>query len=115
VITRYFGGTKLGTGGLVKAYSESARTAVEGVKKSRKVQYHTARLGLDYGLYNPVLRALKEHECLIDSEDFAGSVTILVAIPAAKYELLEATLQELSNGALVPEQVAQGQTRRIPL
>src|SRR5512143_848730 len=51
VVTRYFGGTKLGTGGLVRAYSDAARAALAGMQTCEKVERRQLGLTMPYGLY----------------------------------------------------------------
>jgi uncharacterized YigZ family protein len=53
VITRYFGGTLLGTGGLVKAYTESAQLVVNAVEHGRRVEVHVVMLTIPYNLLEP--------------------------------------------------------------
>jgi putative IMPACT (imprinted ancient) family translation regulator len=54
VVTRYFGGTKLGTGGLVRAYSEAVRQVLAITPRAYKIPVHTLMLGLPYSLFVPV-------------------------------------------------------------
>src|SRR3990172_540509 len=54
VITRYFGGTLLGKGGLVRAYTESTQMAVNAVRRARRQQVHVAMLALPYNLLERV-------------------------------------------------------------
>ena len=48
VVTRYFGGTKLGTGGLVRAYGDAVRAVLEIAPRAEKVPTHTVMFGLPY-------------------------------------------------------------------
>ena len=50
IVTRYFGGTLLGTGGLVKAYTESTQLVVNAVERGRRVEVHAAMLAISYNL-----------------------------------------------------------------
>ena len=54
VVTRYFGGTLLGTGGLVKAYTESTQLVVNAVERGRRVPVHVAMAAIPYNLFERV-------------------------------------------------------------
>ena len=56
VITRYFGGTKLGTGGLVRAYSDSVRLVIEKIPLAQKVSTIITEISLPYSLFDQVSR-----------------------------------------------------------
>ena len=78
VTTRYFGGTKLGTGGLVRAYTEAAQTALASLPtdiKAPKIQ-----LGVDvpYSFYESVKRLIGQSNGMIDEEVFAEVVTLFI-------------------------------------
>lgn len=98
VTTRYFGGTKLGTGGLVRAYSDSARTALESLETSIKAP--KVRLGIDlpYSLYEQFKRLLVRYEGIIEDETFAGEISLILSLLEAHQAQLEAELTELSAG-----------------
>jgi uncharacterized YigZ family protein len=115
VISRYFGGTKLGTGGLVKAYSESARAVIEGVKKARKVLVHQASLTVQYNLYELAARSIKAHAGLIENEKFAENVRIEYSIPADNFDNLKSAIIDLSHGIVEPLIIQANQTKLMPL
>lgn len=103
VITRYFGGTKLGTGGLVKAYSHAAREAVLGVPKARKIRIHQASITCPYSMYERTLRVLRLHDALNIQEVFTDQVRIEFALPTTGASSLQSAVNELSNGQLTVE------------
>ena len=70
VITRYFGGTKLGTGGLVRAYSEAMRTVIDAAPRAHKVLTHTVMLDLPYRLLERLRLLIKAQQGEILDETF---------------------------------------------
>ena len=72
VITRYFGGTLLGTGGLVKAYTESAQLVVNAVGRGQRVPVHVAMLAIPYNLLERVRLIVTRHRGEVLGEDFAA-------------------------------------------
>ncbi len=96
VIARYFGGTKLGTGGLVKAYTETAQLALAELPVTEKVERKTVALTLPYSFYEPCKRLIEAHNGQIDEEDFAADVTMRITfvvddVPAFAADVAEAT------------------------
>lgn len=100
VITRYFGGTKLGTGGLVKAYSDSAREIIAAVPKAKKTLVHYASLECPYNLYELIARAIRKHKGRINSESFTDNVKLVYSISVNSYDELQNAIKELSNGRI---------------
>lgn len=100
VVTRYFGGVLLGTGGLVRAYTKATSDAVSEAKI--KVMAMAVELGLtfDYSLYNIIPRAFAEYDVKVTSEDFADNVRISLFVRKELAEKLTADLVELSNGRI---------------
>lgn len=101
VIIRHFGGTKLGTGGLVKAYTETAQLALAELPVTEKVERHTVNLTVPYHFYEPCLRLVAEYEGQVESETFAAEVTLQLsfsveALPAFESEILQATRGEIT-------------------
>ncbi len=102
VITRYFGGTKLGTGGLVHAYGQTAREAIAALKTEEKISRKIIGFETPYNLYERVKRLIDEYEAEIEDEDFAAEVTLTIRIPEDNLEGFSATLLDLSAGSITP-------------
>lgn len=102
VITRYFGGTKLGTGGLVKAYSDSAREIIAAVPKANKTLVHYASLECPYNLYELIARTIRKYHGRINSESFTDNVKLAYSISVNSYDELQNAIKELSNGRIQP-------------
>ncbi|RJP53796.1 MAG: YigZ family protein [Anaerolineaceae bacterium] len=103
VVTRYFGGTLLGTGGLVKAYTESAQMAVSGVGRGQRVSIHVVLLAIPYNLLERVRLLGTRHHGKILGEDFAGDITMTMRLPVDEFEVFQTGLSELSAGKLRAE------------
>lgn len=101
VVTRYFGGVLLGTGGLVRAYSQSAAAAVSaaGIAEHRLCVY--GELRCDYAQYGRVQALLSECECVVDDTQFADAVTVCLHVAAEKCERFCCDLTEISCGTIV--------------
>lgn len=102
VTTRYFGGTKLGTGGLVRAYTESAQTALAGLPITLKAPREKIGLDLPYSLYAPVKRLIQQRHGAIDEEIFNDVVTIFLTFVSDDVAAFEADLATLSAGQVTP-------------
>lgn len=103
VVTRYFGGTLLGTGGLVKAYTESTQLVVNAVGRGRRVPVHVAMLAIPYHLLERVRLLVTRRGGEILGEDFAADITMTLQFPADSFELFQNELRELSAGKLKAE------------
>lgn len=81
-VIRYFGGIKLGAGGLTRAYGSTAKLAIEAAEISAYVEMKRIRLTLDYSQIQPLDYALKKFDGRIIQQEFAGQVESLVELPA---------------------------------
>lgn len=81
VITRYFGGIKLGTGGLVRAYSQSAKSALEAAKVIEMQPYHLLHVSMNYTLHGKFQNHLMQHpEYFIEDTVYTDDVMTSVYI-----------------------------------
>lgn len=102
VVTRYFGGTKLGTGGLVRAYTEAAQAVLAAAAFEIKRDLVTLGIEAPYSLFELVRRAVEADDGMILDQSFTGTVTLMVRIERDRIPDLAATLSELSAGSVVP-------------
>ncbi|MGE5603129.1 MAG: YigZ family protein [Nitrososphaerales archaeon] len=100
VVTRYFGGAKLGTGGLVRAYSGGVKAALEVLPVREKVNYRSLLVSGPYPYVTPLERLLSGFEATVVSRDFAADVTWQIQAPEEQVEKLVAALVELGRGEL---------------
>ncbi len=102
VVTRYFGGTKLGTGGLVRAYGDAARAGLESLPTERKIEKRLIGIEIPYHHFEQVKRLIAQHDGAIDDETFAGDITILASFPVDRVDGFSAALVELTAGSVQP-------------
>ncbi len=94
---RWFGGTKLGTGGLVRAYSDCARLALENAQTCELVPMTKLGVVVPYAFFEQTKRLLEERKFAISSENFAEAVTLDGEIAEADASQLQADLSELTG------------------
>ncbi|MEM9950907.1 MAG: YigZ family protein [Chloroflexota bacterium] len=102
VTTRYFGGTKLGTGGLVRAYTESAQVALESLPTVLKAPKTQLGFDMPYSLYEQSKLLIIEHNGIINDEIFTGDVSLIVTFYNENVEAFTTELTELSSGQIEP-------------
>jgi uncharacterized YigZ family protein len=100
VVTRYFGGTKLGTGGLVRAYGDAVRAVLEVLPRAEKVATHTVMVASPYPFFERIRLAVEAHNGQILDEEFAAEVTLTARFAVEQVDPFQAALREMSNGVL---------------
>ncbi|NLA92704.1 MAG: DUF1949 domain-containing protein, partial [Spirochaetales bacterium] len=98
MVVRYFGGTLLGTGGLVKAYSEATKAVLEVLKTEELIDKESLEIIVDYDIYEQVDKLLKEKRGEIESL-FETQVTIKVTLPAEYVAEVTLQITNLSSGS----------------
>ena len=100
-VTRWFGGTLLGTGGLVRAYTETAKAALAAAKTRERVPRLRFAARVPYPLVGAFLRLAKEASAQVDQPRFEGSSPVIEGlIPEEKARAFAAAAVELSCGAI---------------
>jgi len=107
VCTRYYGGTKLGTGGLSRAYSGGVKLAMETLPTTEKVERVTLQVAVDYESVDPLKRLLEEVEGVVQGEVYGEEVRYRVAVPAENVATLNQRLAGLTRGRAVVEVLDQ--------
>lgn len=102
VVTRYFGGTKLGTGGLVRAYSEAAHVALNSLKTTPKIEKCLLGVEIPYNLYNQVKLAIEAYHGTIEEEIFEATITLMIRFSRDDIPAFSEKLRDLSHGKIIP-------------
>lgn len=100
VVVRYFGGIKLGTGGLVKAYGSGAQQALKILPTQIKVPQKVFNLVCDYSLINAIELLLAQVNGVILHSDYNEAVALQITIPATLEQEVNDKLRDISRGAL---------------
>ncbi|WP_290773936.1 YigZ family protein [Anaerofustis sp.] len=100
VVTRYFGGVKLGANGLIRAYSSAAREVIKKSKLVKKVMTDLLELNYDYSLHGKIETFLRKTECRLDDVTFTDKVSYKVYVPVSLREKLEENLTALTNARI---------------
>jgi uncharacterized YigZ family protein len=106
VVTRYFGGTKLGTGGLVRAYSDAVRQALAILPRAERVPVHIVMLGAPYNWFERLRQLIAAHHGELLEHDFASDVTLTVRFPSQYLPAFQEALSRASHGSLSIEIIA---------
>ena len=97
-VVRYFGGTLLGTGGLVKAYSQSAKDAIEKLPTKPLVKETTFSFRISYDTYDLVKYLLRKFEVQIIDENFSEDIKIKAVAKESLFESIENEILQLTAG-----------------
>ena len=108
VVTRYFGGTKLGTGGLVRAYSAAAAAVLDDATVVERRVVETLRLRFDYGFTGPVQGVLSAQGLAPTRADYGADVSFELEVPIedvddVRREIRDATTGKVVFGSIDPE------------
>lgn len=107
VVTRYFGGILLGTGGLVKAYQSSVKMALEAVPTRIRTKTKRIKFSVEHRFVNQVLRKIETANGRILEKNFEVDADFDVEIPEDLAETFAKELEELTRGALLIEFVEE--------
>lgn len=103
-VTRYFGGTLLGTGGLVKAYGDCAKSVIEKVRELNAVEELVEKkyfsFSMDYGLFETVKRKISDFKLYDLSEEYSDVVVLKGKILADQFDDFAARITNLSGGKI---------------
>ena len=115
VVTRYFGGTKLGTGGLVHAYGQAVKEVLKDLPRAEKVPTHTVRLVFPYPYFENIRRLVAENKGKILDEDFAADVTVTALFSVELFDGFQKDLDELTRGVIKAEIIETRSDTIMPL
>lgn len=105
VVTRYFGGILLGTGGLVRAYTQGAQIAVQAAGVMQMSMFSVVLIACPYNLYEIVQHLLPAFDCAVEETDYGADVTLTCSLPAGGEEALNRALADTTAGQVYAEVV----------
>ena len=100
VVTRYFGGVLLGASGLVRAYTQGCKIAVNAARIMEMHECSRFEFYCDYNMYGKVSYVLPSFEVIKEKEDFADIVNISVLVKSERCEEFRKTITDISNGQI---------------
>ena len=97
VVTRYFGGIKLGAGGLVRAYTKGAKVGIEAAKVIEKVKYKDVRIKIDYNLLGKVQNEIMNMGYFVKDTVYEDNVEFIVYSRIDKVEKLTERIIDITS------------------
>ena len=107
VVTRYFGGIKLGAGGLVRAYSSSVSEGIKNSEIVRATPCDVMSFEIDYDFYNTVTRIVSECSAVIKKAEFGNRIQVETIVEKSKSETLSNKITESSKGKVTPDIIGE--------
>lgn len=107
VVTRYFGGILLGTGGLVRAYSAAAKLAVDDARIVEFIPFDELLFAVDYSLWQKVRVELPKFMVKTDRVEYGADVEVQIALPQTETNRFLARLTEMSAGRAEAMEIGQ--------
>ncbi len=98
VVTRYFGGVLLGAGGLVRAYTQSAKDALDAAGVSVVRRWVEAAVPCPYSFFDRVKLEVEAHGGVLGETEYAADVTVHALLPEGQVEAFSARMTELTAG-----------------
>jgi uncharacterized YigZ family protein len=97
-VVRYFGGVKLGAGGLVRAYTDAIATALKQAQRIEYVAQTSLRVEVDYGAEAKVRRWIAQQGLLLESSSHGAGVMLTISLPSAGQDAAREALRDLTQG-----------------
>lgn len=107
IVTRYFGGILLGTGGLVRAYSTTAKMALEAAGIAVVRLWKRFYLDCAYSQFERMKKELESFDAVMEEIDYGASVGISALVPEEKAEVFLLRITDVSAGTIVPEPLGE--------
>ena len=108
IVTRYFGGTLLGTGGLVRSYTQAARAALENAQTVRMCLCRKLAVTVEYGALDRLLYELRRQGIEMGETEYGARVTLHLTVEEANSDALINTITALTSGAALIETESEG-------
>lgn len=98
VVTRYYGGIKLGGGGLIRAYGKSASEAIAASGVVERRLYHLMKVSIDYTWLGKIENEIRQSDYPLAGIDYSEAVALAIHVPVEKEQQFIDWVNELTNG-----------------
>jgi uncharacterized YigZ family protein len=115
VVTRYFGGTKLGKGGLVRAYGDAVRQVIDKVPLAEKIATHTIMIAFPYSHFDRIKLLIQAHQGVILDNEFGCDVTLTCQFSVDIFPAFQHALSETTHGTLHAEIIHTNPDTILPI
>lgn len=105
VVTRYFGGTLLGAGGLVRAYSKAAKMALDAAGISEMRMWTTAMISCTYSNYERFLREIEKQGGIVEESEYGADIVITASFPSERMNGFYDRITEITAGAVTKDSI----------
>lgn len=105
VVTRYFGGIKLGAGGLIRAYTKGAKIGLDAGIIVEKILHHKMKIRINYSLYGMIENFLNTAGYIVDNIQYDEAVNIYVYVKFSNKERFVNLIKDMTSGNLSIEDV----------
>ena len=95
IVTRYFGGILLGTGGLVRAYTSAANEGIKNANVVKMVPAHICKITCEYSEYDQLMRILSDGNAKVINSEFLANIEIEFSVRYEDFENLENKINEI--------------------
>jgi uncharacterized YigZ family protein len=114
VVTRYFGGTKLGKGGLVRAYGNAVRAVLDIAPIAEKIATHTIMVACPYSHFDRIKLLIETYQGMILDSEFGRDITLTCQFSVDTFPLFQDALSEMTHGSLNAEIIKTNPDTIIP-
>lgn len=114
IVTRYFGGTLLGTGGLVRAYGKAAKDALQAAGIARKQVWKQMDLILPYSYFERLRQEVERYGGFVSDTEYSADICLHVLLPEAQAAAFSARVTDLTRGSVRAVEIGE-ELRAVPL
>lgn len=115
LVVRYFGGTKLGTGGLARAYGDAAKAVLDILPRAIKIATHTVAMAFAYSWFERIRSLIHHHQGHILTEDFGADILLTVQFAVSSFSGFCEALRNLTHGSVGAEILETHESTILPL
>ncbi len=110
VVTRYFGGTLLGAGGLVRAYTKGAKIGIDAAGRVKMLYCSVYKVVCDYSLYGKISYEIESGGHISENTSFEGNVSMTVCVKHGAENTFEKNIADISGGNAICECIGEKYT-----